>query len=131
MKRRRRPHERGMTLIELLVVVTILGMIATIVGISVNEAMQSARENTARIQIENYGQALDLYKVKFYRYPSSAEGLVALRTPPRGDPLVKEIADDPWGVPYVYTSPGTEKREGFELYSKGRDSQEGTGDDIR
>ncbi len=112
-------------------VVTILGLIASVVGISMKTAMETARADTARVQIGRFGEALDLYRVKFYRYPSTTEGLTALMTPPRGEGLVPDVPDDPWGAPYIYKAPSTQDRRGFELYSKGPDNQEGTDDDIR
>ncbi|MEQ9538250.1 MAG: type II secretion system major pseudopilin GspG [Deltaproteobacteria bacterium] len=131
MKRRRRPHQRGMTLIEILVVVTILSMIATIVGITVKNAMEDARVNAAKIQIDNFDSALDLYKLKFYRYPSTTEGLAALQSPPRGAALIESVPEDPWGSPYIYQSPGGNERRGYELRSKGSDGEDQTDDDIR
>src|SRR5437764_182887 len=106
-KRRGRKRERGLTLIEILVVVTILGIIAGIIGINVVNALDDAKKDTCKIQLKNVSDALELYKIKFSRYPSTAEGLVALTKPPEGKkPLMESVPKDPWGNEYIFVSPG-------------------------
>ena len=36
---------------------------------------------------------------------------------------------DPWGRPYIYRSPGTVNREGYDLLTLGRDGLEGGEDE--
>jgi general secretion pathway protein G len=130
-RRRGRKSRRGLTLIEILVVVTILGLIAGIVGITVAGQLEEAKVDTARVQIKNIGDALELYKVKLNKYPSTAEGLQALTSPPEGrKPMMETIPDDPFGNPYLYISPGTHNPSKFDLYSKGPDGVADTEDDI-
>jgi type II secretory pathway pseudopilin PulG len=62
-------------------------------------------------------------------YPTTAQGLAALNPylplqDPAGRPLMKNLpAADPWGNPYVYTSPGL--HGDYDLVSYGRDGVEG------
>lgn len=128
--RKPRRRRRGLTLIEILVVVTILGMIAGIVGIAVANQLAEAKINTAGIQIKNYADALELYKIKIGRYPNTTEGLESLAKPPKGKPFVEQVGEDPWGNKYIYQSPGTHNPQKFDLSSKGDDGVEGTEDDI-
>jgi general secretion pathway protein G len=130
-RRTPRRGQRGLTLIEILVVVAILGMIAGIVGITVANQLGEARVDTARVQIKNIGDALELYKVKFNKYPTTAEGLDALVSPPEGrKPLMETIPTDPFGNDYLYVYPGTHNQSKFDLYSKGPDGTADTDDDI-
>lgn len=79
-------------------------------------------------------EALDLFRIKYGRYPTDIEGLAALSCPPNGKaPLLDAVPDDPWGHPYIYTiDPGREgKGPSVRLASRGRDGILGTEDDIR
>lgn len=107
--------------------VTILGAIASIIGINVINQHISAQVETAKIQIKVFDDALDLYRLKYFQYPSTAEGLTALTNPPRGGPaLLREVPRDPWGNEYIYTHPSRD----YELVSKGPDGVAQTEDDI-
>lgn len=121
-----------MTLIEILVVVTILGIIAGIIGINVIGALEDAKRDTANVQIKNIGDALELYKIKFSRYPTTAEGLQALEKPPEGKkPVMDSVPKDPWGADYLFVSPGQHNTAKFDIQSKGPDGVADTEDDIK
>ena len=137
---RRRQRQRGFTLIELLVVIVVLGVLATMVAPNVFRHVGTAKEATARAQIEMLGAALDAFRLDTGRYPSTEQGLAALweqpTLPPRamnwhGPYLRKPVPADPWGASYVYRAPGTESRTGYDLLSLGADGKPGgTGDDA-
>ena len=93
----------GLTLIEILVVVTILGIIASIVGIQVAGQLEEAPVDTAKVQISNISDGLELYRVKFNRYPTSAEGLNALTSPPKGQSNHEKIPKT-LGTTTIFTS---------------------------
>lgn len=134
VRRRRLGSEAGFTLIELLVVLVILGLLAALAGPRVLGYLSGARTDTAKLQIENLGQALELYKLDNGNYPTTSQGLGALVTAPSGTPtwrgpyLTKsELPKDPWGRDYVYRSPG--ERGPYDLTSLGSDGTPGgTGD---
>ena len=124
----------GLTLIELLVVIAIIATLAAVVAPSVFRNVSDARHTTARSQIEILALALDSYRVDNAAYPTTVEGLQALRTRPaqavteliwKGPYLRKELPNDPWGRPYVYVSPGVVNSESYDLYSLGRDGKIG------
>ena len=128
----------GFTLIEVLVVIVVLGMLAAIVAPNVFRHVGASREATARSQIELLGSALDTYRLDNDVYPTTEQGLVALRTTPRADPrprnwrgpyLRKDVPMDPGGRPYVYRSPGTVNPGGYDLLTYGRDGKEGGTDE--
>jgi general secretion pathway protein G len=128
--RSRRHGESGFTLVEMLVVITIIGMIMALVGPRVLNYLSESKVKAARIQIQSFASALDLFYLDAGRYPSSAEGLAALVRPAGGltawnGPYLKGgvVPNDPWGVPYIYRSPG--EHGAFDILSLGSDGQEG------
>ncbi len=126
-----RTAQRGMTLVEVMVVVVIISLVAGVVGVAVLNRLEEARRKVAFTQIKQIGEALELYKLSLRRYPSTAEGLVAL-TQPKGNekPFMNTIPKDPWGVDYTYIYPGTNNPSGFDLMSYGPDGVQGGADDI-
>jgi general secretion pathway protein G len=130
--------QAGFTLIELLVVMVILGLLAALVVPNFIKQEEKSKVKAARVQIESFGTALDTFRLDVGRYPTSQEGLEALRSRPSGlerwdgPYLKKEIPRDPWGNPYVYRSPG--EQEPYEVLSNGADGVaggNGNGADIR
>lgn len=135
---RRRPS--GFTLLEILVVITVIAILAGLVSPLVFRNVGDAKVAAARTQIESLGLALDTYYLHNDRYPSTAQGLSALVSPPIGDPpasnwrgpyLKKGVPPDPWGAPYHFVSPGEVNRESYDLVSFGRDGKPGgSGEDA-
>jgi general secretion pathway protein G len=129
-KRSRTRGDRGFTLVEMLVVITIIGLIMALVGPRVLNYLSDSRVKTARIQIQSFSAALDLFYLDVGRYPSSAEGLDGLVRPAGGvsgwnGPYLKggTVPNDPWGNRYVYRLPG--ERSAYDVRSLGADGQEG------
>jgi general secretion pathway protein G len=125
-----RPRLKGFTLIELLVVLVILGLLAGLVGPRVLRYLGSAKSDTARLQIEEFGAGLDLFHLEVGRYPTTEEGLIALVEEPPGvntwnGPYLKkkQVPQDPWGNDYHYRSPGENGL--YDLYSLGSDNLQG------
>jgi len=123
---------RGFTLLELLVVVAIIGLLAAFVGPRYVSQIGKSETAAARAQIEALARALDAFRLDTGHYPSSAQGLGALRERPTGEAkwngpyLQKDVPADPWGKPYVYRTPGASGKQGdFELLSHGRDGAPG------
>lgn len=127
--------EGGMTLIEMMVVIMIIGLVASLVGVAVFNRWKTAQIQATKIQIKNFGSALEHYKLAVGHYPTNAEGgLQALLTPPKGEKaFMTEIPKDPWGSDYVYICPGMKNSDSFDLKSYGEDGVEGgsgDGEDI-
>jgi len=113
-----RTKSAGFTLLELLVVIVIIGLLAGYVAPRYFSQVGKSEVQVARAQIESFEKALDQYRLDNRRYPTSQEGLEAIRPY-----LKKAVPNDPWGRPYVYRAPG-EKGE-FDLISFGRDGKAG------
>ncbi|RYF08243.1 MAG: type II secretion system protein GspG [Deltaproteobacteria bacterium] len=127
----RRRNERGMTLVEIMVVVVIISLVVGVVGVQVMGQLNRAKVSTARTQIRQISDALELYKLSYRNYPSTAEGLQALTSAKGGEePIMSSVPEDPWGKAYVYIYPGTHNVGGFDLMSNGPDQVQGGSDDI-
>ena len=124
---------RGFTMMELLIVLVILGLLAALVGPTLFQRINPAKQSVARTQIENFMTALDSYFVDTGAFPTTQEGLVALRAKPsnaskwNGPYLKKDIPNDPWGNPFQYRAPG--RNGGYEISSFGADGKEGGEDE--
>ncbi|HSU15698.1 type II secretion system major pseudopilin GspG [Longimicrobium sp.] len=132
-----RGHRRpvmGFTLIEVLVVIVVITVLATLVAPNVFRHVGSAKEATAKTQMEMLGSAVDAYRLDNDEYPTTEQGLAALRARPQAGPqprswrgpyLRRDVPLDPWGRPYVYRMPGIANPEGYDLLTLGRDGREG------
>jgi general secretion pathway protein G len=123
-------RQAGMTLLELLVVLVILGIVGGIFASNIIGQGEKGKTKAAKVQIEQFGQVLDMFRLDVGRYPTTAEGLDALIHQPSGvtawnGPYMKKdaIAKDPWSNDYKYISPG--QHGGYDIVSYGADGREG------
>lgn len=119
----------GFTLIEVMVVIIIIGLLSALVAPKFFGKIDKAKVKTAKAQIELLGAALDDFRLDNGRYPTTQEGLKALRQKPdgmdswMGPYLPKDVPKDPFGNEYHYKCPGDHGR--YDLYSYGQDGVEG------
>jgi len=129
-RRNRRSAEAGVTLIEMLVVVTIIGLFVALVGPGLWRKVDSSKVTAARTQISNFMTALGTYKLDTGTFPTTEQGLRALREKPNdveqwaGPYMPQDIPKDPWGHDYVYKFPGDHGEEP-EIVCLGGDGQPG------
>jgi len=124
-------NNKGMTLLEIMIVLVILGGLTAILATRVTSNLRKAKVKQTRIQIAEYGKALDMYFTDCNQYPTTEEGLQALVTAPAScqnwgpDSYLKKVDKDPFGGELVYESNGNS----YTLKSLGSDHREGgTGD---
>ena len=130
--------EEGFTLVELMVVIVILALLSVIVAVNVLPQLGRAKSETAKIDITNIDQAMELYRLNNQNYPSTTDGLGALVTAPPSlaDPsryqaggYIKKLPKDPWGRAYKYELPG--KNGTYDIYTLGADGVPGgTGENV-
>ena len=136
MSSRTRASQRarsGFTLIELLVTIAIIATLAAIVAPSLFGNIGEARRGTAKSQIQILSLALDAYRLDNDSFPTTEQGLEALRSVPAADPppnwkgpyLRQLVPLDPWGRAYVYASPGLSNPNAYDLYTLGKDGKPG------
>ena len=121
---------QGFTLIEILVVVVIIGILGAVIVPNLLSRPDQARMTAAESDLRSLANALDIYRLDNFQYPSTDQGLEALVSKPAGFPepknydpegYVKKLPADPWGTEYGYERTG----DGFDLYSYGADGAEG------
>jgi len=129
----RASQNAGFTLIEIMAVVLIIGLLSTIVGVSIFAQVDKGRVTATSVQIANLESVLELYRMDSGHYPTTEQGLDALVNPPDdarnyppGGYLQKgRVPVDPWGNPYEYEQPGQNNPNTFDLWSYGADGKPG------
>lgn len=133
----RRGRRRGFTLMEILLVLVILVILGGMVGVFVSKARSRAFQDLAKGQLQNFKGQLESYYLDIGSFPTTQQGLVALRQPPgdlrnpnkwRGPYASADIPADPWQNPYEYMGDGVS----YQIWSAGPNgvSEQGGGDDI-
>ena len=122
-------YNKGFTLIELLIVMVIIGLLAALVAPKMFGKLEKSKTKIAQAQMSLFETALDSYRLDVGYYPTTEQGLQALRTKPNGVAkwdgpyLPKDIPLDPWGHPYIYSSPGEHGE--YDIISYGADGKPG------
>lgn len=125
---------RAFTLMELMVVLLVIGLLAGLVAPQIIGRVSDARVTTANAQLAMLGVALENYRLDNGNYPTTEQGLAALRTRPtippapsnwKGPYLKKDVPLDPWGRAYIYRNTSKEDATTFDLSTLGRDGRVG------
>jgi general secretion pathway protein G len=122
----------GFSLVEILVVLVIMGLLISVVAPTVLNRADEARVQKAQADFKAIETALKIYRLDNYVYPTTEQGLEALVEASTLDPeprnfkkggYLEELPLDPWGLPYLYLSPGEHKE--VDIYSLGADGLSG------
>lgn len=120
---------KGFTLIEIMLVVIIIAALAAMTVPRLVGRSEQAKLAVAKSDIESHlATALKLYELDNGTFPTTGQGLMALRKPTTSSPVpshwngpyIEKDPVDPWGNPYEYVSPGRHRPD-YDLYSKGKD----------
>jgi general secretion pathway protein G len=124
--------QAGFTFLEILIVIMIIGVLTAIVGPNLIGNVGKSKQVAAKDQIRILELALKQYYADTGQFPTTSQGLGALRRRPASAPegwdgpyLDKDVPRDPWGRDYVYVSPGRQSDAGYDLYSLGSDGKVG------
>ncbi len=133
--RRRRD---GFTLIEVLLVLAILVVISSLGVLTYDGIRDNANVKAAGLMIKLLDSQLVIYNNDVRSYPSTEQGLEALRNAPSdlnrperwAGPYLKQNATllDPWDNPYQYEYDDNTRT--IRVWSAGLDKVSGTDDDI-
>src|SRR5215510_4639053 len=135
-----RPY-RGFTLIEVMIVILIVLMLGGLVAWNLMGTKEQAEADVVRIQMNTIRDALNQFRFVYDRYPTDEEGLKVLwdKTAMTDEEEAKKwkafltdpIPKDKWGNEWGYRQKSEHGNEDkFDLWSYGKDKQEGTDDDI-
>jgi general secretion pathway protein G len=125
MRKTKFDKQLGFTMIELLIVIVIMGLLASLVAPKFFSQLSSSERGIAAAQMSAFEMALDTYRLDVGRYPANLQELRESNDKKWDGPyLPKKIPLDPWGFPYVYSTPG-ENGAPYSLKSYGADGQAG------
>lgn len=138
-RRSKRRGEDGYSLLEILIVLTIIALIAALVGPRLFAQLDKSKVTTARVQVRALETALETMKVDIDRYPTPQEGLdLLMHADPKavtgwsGPYLGGDLPKDPWRHPYAYQPPAdeTQRARVFSYGADGKPGGTGNGADI-
>lgn len=140
MRAQHRTSCEGFTLIEILVALAIMTIIIGIAAVNFLPETDKAKPKAARLQMQEFKAALNIYKMDHGFIPAENQGLEALVAMPSGSPSPEffppdgyldrlRVPLDPWKNPYIYLAPGRQG-ESFEIISYGRDGEPGGENDA-
>ena len=116
---------KAFSLAEIMVVLVIIGLLGSIVTISVKSYLLDAKITKAKADIGKLSEGLNNYLGKYGKYPTRDNWKAALTKPSSKfpEPPIKRIPKDPWGREYEYYQ--NNNGRDFELLSLGADNSVG------
>ena len=113
----------GYSLIEIMIVILLMGLLAGGASVYLIGRLRDNKIKIARSQAFEISKVLEIYKLRFNKYPYDLENLVN----PGGSvtPYLEEKPRDPWGNYYFYRNPGIKNQRKPDVYSLGPDEEGG------
>ena len=126
-----RRRESGFTLIELMLVIVILGILAGVAVNSFTGVSDDARKTAAKSDINTITTAIKMFELETGRFPSEDEWIEELTTKTDEHKRhMDKLPKDPWGNEYNYREESENGNDFPDIWSNGKDGEEGTDDDI-
>ena len=118
---------QGFSFIELMVVIVIIGLLTSVVAINVLPSQDKAMIEKAKADVAILSQAVEMFRMDNFRYPTTDEGLDILKPRVRNNSkqqgYIKSLPKDPWNNNYQYVIPG--EFGTFDVFSFGADGRLG------
>lgn len=137
LSRPAKSQHAGFSLIEMMIVVSIISLLLGTAIYYMKGALGSSKVTRVLSDFKSLDSALGLYKVNAGNFPTTQQGLLALKDKPTTEPrphrwsqVMSRVNNDPWDHPYIYRYPSKKNPSEYEILSIGPDGQEGTDDDI-
>ena len=137
MQQSLRTGRAGFTLLEIMLVVIIIGLLMSSAIYMMSGNLGTAQSVRVESDLKSLATPLMMYQARNGFLPTTEQGLKALNTKPESEPrprswekLLNDVPRDPWDSEYVFQNPGTRNKDGYDLFSPGKDRQPGTADDI-
>lgn len=132
---------RGFTLIEVMIVILIVLALGGLVAYNLLGTKEDADNKIAKIDMQTIQQGLKMFRFEYGRYPTDEEGIEVLWSKDKLTDeedlkkwkkfLEKPMPNDRFGNQWGYRQKAENSEEDiYEIWSYGRDKQEGTDDDI-
>jgi len=93
--------KNGFTLIELLVAIAIIGLLSSIVLVSVNNARKKMRDVKRLADLDSFVKAIEMYNIDYGEYPGSSDGSGIQISPDCNSDLKNDLI----GGGYLYDIP--------------------------
>lgn len=124
-------RKRGFTLVELMLVIVILGILAAAAVNTFTGVSEDARITRAKTDIQTIQTAVRMFELEMGSFPTDDEGIDELTNQTEDHKAyLDKLPLDPWGNPYNYREESENDQPFPDIWSNGKDGEEGTDDDI-
>jgi general secretion pathway protein G len=121
------PRSSGYTLVEIMLVLSIIVVLMSAGIYYLMGNLEVAKNTRVKSDLEAISTQLKVYQMQNLDFPTTAQGLKSLVSPPTAPPkprnwvqlLKSEALMDPWGSEYQYLKPGKHNPDSFDLWSLG------------